>query len=59
VPHDVINGQPLHYRRTEAGQFILYSVGWNEQDDGGQTLFNKSGQVDREKGDWVWRYPAK
>src|ERR1035438_5931615 len=32
-PHDIINGQPLHYRRTSDGQFVLYSVGWNETDD--------------------------
>src|ERR1035441_4673601 len=44
LPHDIINGQPLHYRRTEAGQFILYSVGWNEKDDGGQIAFTKSGR---------------
>ena len=59
LPHDIINGQPLHYRRTEAGQFVLYSVGWNEKDDGGQIAFTKSGSVDRGKGDWVWQYPAK
>ena len=59
LPHDIINGQPLHYRRTEAGQFVLYSVGWNEKDDGGQIAFTKGGSVDREKGDWVWQYPAK
>ena len=38
LPHDIINGQPLHYRRTDDGQFILYSVGWNEKDDGGQVV---------------------
>lgn len=58
LPHDLINGQPLHYRRMEDGQFILYSVGWNETDDGGQVVLTKSGSVDREKGDWVWRYPT-
>ena len=55
LPHDIINGQPLHYRRTEAGQFVLYSVGWNEKDDGGQVAFAKNGSVDREQGDWVWK----
>jgi hypothetical protein len=50
VPHDIINGQPLKYRRTPDGQFVLYSVGWNETDDGGTV-----GQS-REAGDWVWRY---
>jgi hypothetical protein len=59
LPHDIINGQPLHYRRTDDGRFILYSVAWDEKDDGGQVILTKGGQVDREKGDWVWQYPAK
>ncbi len=68
IPHDIINGQPLHYRRTDDtsspssgtanGRFMLYSVGWNEKDDGGTVVFTKSGTVDREKGDWVWQYPT-
>jgi tetratricopeptide (TPR) repeat protein len=57
LPHDIINGQPLHYRRTDDGKFVLYSVGWDEKDDGGKIIFTKSGSVDREKGDWVWQYP--
>jgi hypothetical protein len=57
VPHDIINGQPLHYRREANGQFILYSVGWNETDDGGQAVLSKSGSVDQKNGDWVWQYP--
>jgi len=59
LPHDIINGQPLHYRRAGDGQFILYSVGWNETDDGGEVGLKKDGAVDINKGDWVWRYPAK
>jgi hypothetical protein len=59
VPHDIINGQPLHYRLRPDGQFILYSVGWNETDDGGQIVLTRKGAVDRDKGDWVWQYPAK
>jgi len=59
LPHDIINGQPLHYRSTSDGQFVLYSVGWNETDDGGEVGLHKSGVVDIQKGDWVWRYPAK
>ena len=56
LPHDVITGQPFKYRRTDDGQFVLYSVGWNEKDDGGvpgKHLF------DQKQGDWVWSYPAK
>ena len=59
IPHDVINGQPLHYRRTKDGQFVLYSVGLNETDDGGQVGLAKNGDLDIRAGDWVWRYPAK
>jgi hypothetical protein len=59
LPHDVINGQPLKYRRTDGGQFVLYSVGWNEKDDGGEVGLGESGAVDISTGDWVWKYPAK
>ena len=54
VPHDVIGGQPLKYRRTPEGAFVLYSVGWNEMDDGGVAGFDKDGGVDMQSGDWVW-----
>jgi len=52
LPHDLIGGEPLHYQRTEAGKFLLYSVGWNERDDDAQpgTL------ADVKHGDWVWGY---
>ena len=59
LPHDLINGQPLHYHRTDNGNFILYSVGWDETDDGGKIFFTKKGAVDRKKGDWVLQYPIK
>ena len=59
LPHDIINGQPLHYRRMEGGNFVLYSVGWNEKDDGGEVALSKNGVMDREKGDWVWDSAAK
>ena len=59
LPHDVINGQPLKYRRTDDGQFVLYSVGWNETDDGSTIGLTESGNWDPKQGDWVWRYPAR
>ena len=61
IPHDIIGGGPLHYRRTNDGQFVLYSVGWNETDDGGVVVFAKGStpSLDINQGDWVWRYPAK
>jgi len=61
IPHDIINGGSLHYRRTGDGQYILYSVGWNENDDGGVVAFKNgsSAEINPDAGDWVWRYPAK
>jgi hypothetical protein len=62
VPHDLINGEPLQYRREAGGLFTLYSVGWNEKDDGGTVVFKRNSPanaVDTDQGDWVWRYPAK
>jgi hypothetical protein len=59
VPHDVIGGQPLKYRRSQSGQFVLYSVGWNETDEGGTLAFEAGSTpaVKVAQGDWVWRYP--
>lgn len=58
IPHDIINGGPLQYRRTDAG-FVLYSVGWDEKDDGGAATVTKDGQLDSNSSDWVWVYSAK
>lgn len=59
IPHDIINGQPLHYRRTEAGKFLLYSVGWNEVDDNGQIEPAKTNSSANTSGDWVWERPEQ
>ena len=57
IPGDVIGGQPLNYRRMDDGKFLLYSIGWNEKDDGGVAALNENKKVDLENGDWVW--PAR
>jgi hypothetical protein len=57
IPHDIIGGQPLCYHRTDDDKFLLYSVGWNETNDGGQIGLRESGSFDRTKGDWVWPNP--
>ncbi|MGZ5527030.1 MAG: hypothetical protein ACXWIU_13175 [Limisphaerales bacterium] len=54
IPHDIIGGEPLHYHRTSDGQFKLYSIGWNETDDGGVPEHDVNGQ---HTGDWVWQSP--
>jgi hypothetical protein len=61
IPHDVIDGQPLHYRVEASGRFTLYSVGWNGRDDGGTVVLSKGSSpgVNYNEGDWVWRYPKQ
>jgi len=48
LPRDVVNGEPLKYSRTADGGYLLYSIGWNEKDDGGKSAKSL------EEGDWVW-----
>jgi hypothetical protein len=51
LPNDPLTGESYKYRRANDGQFVLYSIGWNEKDDGGvpgKTLFDET------QGDWVW-----
>ena len=56
IPHDIIGGEPLIYRPTADGKFLLYSVGWNETDDDGrESPPAQNGGVDYTKGDWVWK----
>jgi len=59
VPNDVVGGQPLKYRRTGDGRFVLYSIGWNEIDDGGKIGLRPSGSPDMRTGDWVWQYETR
>ncbi len=64
VPLDPVNGNPLRYRKTGAGTFLLYSVGENGKDDGGDPSFKK-GYISSSRMwlhpdalDWVWPQPA-
>jgi len=54
LPHDIIDGRPLHYHRTNDGSFLLYSVGWNETDNGGVIVRKSDGEIDIKKGHWAW-----
>ena len=57
IPNDVIDGKPLKYRPDNDRGYIIYSVGWNQTDDGGQVIWIKhkeESRADVNKGDWVW-----
>ena len=56
IPHDLITGQPLHYRKSAKTGYVLYSVGWNGEDDGGVTIWKrpKDPHPNWTEGDWAW-----
>jgi hypothetical protein len=43
IPHDIIGGQPPRYHLNPDGTFLLYSIGWDQKDHGGDP-----------KSDYVW-----
>ena len=61
---DPMNGKTIYYRRNVAGDFALYSVGENGEDDGGNSSLvedanPKNLQWQNSKAlDWVWPQPA-
>ncbi len=61
IPNDIIDGQPLRYRRDADGSYVLYSIGWNQKDDGGVIGWTKgkTPKPELRNGDWVWQMPAK
>jgi hypothetical protein len=61
IPHDLFDGQPLRYLKNPDGTYVLYSIGWNERDDGGTVAVSGGGtpRADLSQGDWVWKFPAK
>jgi hypothetical protein len=75
IPKDVIDGKPLRYRLQSKGGYVLYSVGWNQTDEGGELAWTKpenwrdergftdadspKRSVDITKGDWVWQMAAR
>ena len=64
VPLDPVNGQPLRYRPNADGTFLLYSVGENGVDDGGDPSLEKGVTGSNyywqnpHALDWVWPHPA-
>jgi len=55
IPMDPWSDKPIVYRKTE-GNFILYGVGGNFKDDGGQVIRDDKGKVKQyaDEGDWVF-----
>lgn len=61
VPNDLFAGKPLQYRRNQHGDYQIWSIGWDEKDDGGAFKLDVNGKPmrDDKNGDWVWLQRAK
>jgi hypothetical protein len=61
VPRDPVDGQPLRYRVNSDGSFVLYCIGADGKDDGGNPVpppgETPSAMWQRGR-DWVWPQPA-
>lgn len=57
LPLDASTGQPMHYRRTEDGRYVLWANGPDGEDNNAFRGTNTSSpaQIDY-LGDWVWGY---
>jgi hypothetical protein len=53
IPIDPFDGQPLRFRRLKDG-VIIYTVGEDRQDDGGQRVRIKAGEPDADVGFQLW-----
>jgi hypothetical protein len=63
IPPDLISGKPMGYRKTPDGRYVLWSVGFDQKDDGGKRNLNPEAKQKKKSdlsylGDWVWGYQA-
>jgi hypothetical protein len=60
VPFDPADGKPIRYRLNSDGTYTLYSIGDDEQDDGGNPLpaTASNSKYWLQGRDWVWPQPA-
>jgi len=60
VPRDPWDGKELRYRMTPAGRYMLWCVGLDGIDDGGQVKNDVRMWSTLYLGDWIWQYePVK
>jgi hypothetical protein len=61
VPVDYMDGKPVRYRLKAEGNFLLYSVGADGEDDGGDTRLSAgktNARVYWDRRDFVWPMPT-
>lgn len=59
VPLDPVDGKPLRYHPNPGGTFLLYSIGDDGVDNGGDTTPEAPPNLSWQRArDWVWPQPA-
>ena len=60
IPKDPLDGQPLRYKINSDGRMLLYSIGKDYVDDGGNPEFNnkQTSKTFFNQKDWVWPEPV-
>jgi hypothetical protein len=60
LPHDPVNGKGYVYR-VEKDDYLIYSLGADNVDDGGKVEWQEKdpNRRERTRGDWVWHSSAK
>lgn len=60
LPRDPLTGEPFRYELRSKQRFMLYSPGWDQQDNHGQAQASalEKRQWESQTGDWAWAYPA-
>jgi hypothetical protein len=54
LPRDFMDGRPLRYKLKPSGGFLLYSVGKDMEDDGGDPSCSRTNPNVWNGEDWVW-----
>lgn len=58
IPLDIVSGKPMGYRKTAAGRYVLWCVGFTGKDNGGKRVLEKEySNFSSPPGDWVWDFP--
>jgi hypothetical protein len=61
VPKDPVDGKPLRYQRNPDGTFLLYSIGEDGVNNGGNPMPASGNSLSfswQQGRDWVWPQPA-
>lgn len=58
LPLDAATGQPMHYRPTDDGRYVLWAIGPDGKDENGRRASaNGNREYNRDyEGDWVWGF---